>query len=89
MKLTDAIRRRIAPTPDERELAIVDRHYFSNEVAGAIQSMLADGGAVRVHLDQVGPMGGISDLILVQDGNDRQTARFYRIAVYANGVMAE
>jgi hypothetical protein len=89
MRLTEAIRKRIAPTPDEREVAIAERHYFAQEVAGAIQSMLTEGGAVRVRLDQVGPMGGVSDLIVVQDGSNAQTARFYRICIYANGVMAE
>lgn len=88
MKLADAIRRRIAPTPDERELAIEDRHEFAQEVAGAISALLDGEGRVNVRLDQIGPMGGVSDMILVQDGLDRQSARFYRIAIYANGVYA-
>lgn len=94
-RLGDAVRRRLAPTPDEREQHLEQRRaltqHIANQLGGAHLQRLDESGRMHVVLvqnDLVGPLGGLSDKISIQVG-DGPYARHFIVSIYAYGQMAE
>lgn len=90
-RITEAIRRRLAPTPTEREQHLEQRRALSRTIAEALERYEIDGQDIRtvcIDEDQVGPLGGLSDKLTIVIGVG-EFRRHYVVSVYAYGQMAE
>lgn len=92
MKLAQRIREKLQGRDNVEDPRVTGRHLLTQAIVNGLCGSDLEGEPLRIRLvgpDLVGPMGGVSDRITIQVGADRQTARFYIVNVYANGVFAE
>lgn len=90
-RITEAIRRRLAPTPTERETHINQRRALTDVIRQAVSEYEIDDEpveVVRIENDYQGPLGGLSDRMNIKVGRG-EYARHFVINVYAYGQMAE